>query len=427
MQVFDLSLGTIKSLILEVLRTIFCCMKNSQKGIAIGILAALSISHGLNDAMQSIISAAYPMLKNVLSLNYAEIGLVAMTFQISSSIMQPLFGYILDKRPIGWFLPVGMFCTMSGLILISLASGLHGLMLAVFVSGIGSAILHPEAAKITSLASGGKRGLAQSIFQVGGSCGHSLGPLLAALFVRDQAGMAKFACLAIISIIALFPACRWYASRLRESRGVAIRPPVSPEEEGIGKLPRRVVFFVMFILMFLVFSKNFYTVSISNYYTFYLITKFGVSIETSQTLLFVYLFSAAMGTLVGGPVGDKVGRRLVIWWSILGSAPFALILPYANFEWTIILTALIGFIISSAFSAILVYAQELMPTKVGLVSGIFFGFAFGIAGIASAILGKVADARGIDYVYQMCSFFPLLGIVAYFLPRVRTLQGMKKN
>lgn len=397
--------------------------KTDKKGFMFGILVALAAAHGLNDAMQSIISAIYPLLKSNLNLTYGEIGLIALTYQISSSIMQPLFGYVFDKKPAGWFLPVGLCCTMCGLILIAFSGGLYSVMGAVFVSGIGSSIMHPEASRITSLASGGKRGLAQSIFQVGGSTGFALGPLLAALFVREQTCVAKFAVLAILAMVSLVPACRWYSRRIA-ARETSL--PVSNAAES-GALPRRTVWFVMAILMFLVFSKNFYTVSFSNYYTFYLMSKFGVSIETSQVMLFVFLLSTALGTLVGGPVGDKYGRRLVIWWSILGSAPFALAMPYANFEWTVALSVIIGLIMSSAFSAILVYAQELLPMKVGLVSGIFFGFAFGIAGVSSAVLGKIADTTDIQFVYNLCSFFPLLGIVAYFLPRVRTIQAMKKS
>ena len=397
--------------------------KTDKKGFMFGILVALAAAHGLNDAMQSIISAIYPLLKSNLNLTYGEIGLIALTYQISSSIMQPLFGYVFDKKPAGWFLPVGLCCTMCGLILIAFSGGLYSVMGAVFVSGIGSSIMHPEASRITSLASGGKRGLAQSIFQVGGSTGFALGPLLAALFVREQTCVAKFAVLAVLAMVSLVPACRWYSRRIA-ARETSL--PVSNAAES-GALQRRTVWFVMAILMFLVFSKNFYTVSFSNYYTFYLMSKFGVSIETSQVMLFVFLLSTALGTLVGGPVGDKYGRRLVIWWSILGSAPFALAMPYANFEWTVALSVIIGLIMSSAFSAILVYAQELLPMKVGLVSGIFFGFAFGIAGVSSAVLGKIADATDIQFVYNLCSFFPLLGIVAYFLPRVRTIQAMKKS
>lgn len=397
--------------------------KTDKKGFMFGILVALAAAHGLNDAMQSIISAIYPLLKSNLNLTYGEIGLIALTYQISSSIMQPLFGYVFDKKPAGWFLPVGLCCTMCGLILIAFSGGLYSVMGAVFVSGIGSSIMHPEASRITSLASGGKRGLAQSIFQVGGSTGFALGPLLAALFVREQTCVAKFAVLAVLAMVSLVPACRWYSRRIA-ARETSL--PVSNAAES-GALPRRTVWFVMAILMFLVSSKNFYTVSFSNYYTFYLMSKFGVSIETSQVMLFVFLLSTALGTLVGGPVGDKYGRRLVIWWSILGSAPFALAMPYANFEWTVALSVIIGLIMSSAFSAILVYAQELLPMKVGLVSGIFFGFAFGIAGVSSAVLGKIADATDIQFVYNLCSFFPLLGIVAYFLPRVRTIQAMKKS
>ncbi len=401
--------------------------KKGSSGFMLGILFALSLAHGLNDAMQSLISAIYPLLKLSLDLTYGEIGLIAFTYQISSSVMQPLFGYAFDKKPAGWFLPIGLFCTMCGLILIAYAEGLFVLLVAVFISGIGSSIIHPEASRITSLASGGKRGLAQSIFQVGGSAGFSIGPLLAALFVREQECVAKFALLAVFALMALVPACIWYSKRLA-SHGAALYPlpgGSSQANSPSAGLPKRTVYTVIAILMFLVFSKNFYTVSFSNYYTFYLMSKFGVCIEDAQLMLFVFLFSAALGTLVGGPIGDKYGRRLVIWWSILGSAPFALAMPYANLQWTIVLSVIIGLIISSAFSAILVYAQELLPMKVGLVSGIFFGFAFGIAGISSAVLGKIADMTSIQFVYHLCSFFPLLGAVAYFLPRVRTIQSMK--
>ena len=393
-----------------------------------GILLALSLTHGLNDVMQSIVSAVYPLIKTNLNLTYGEIGLVALTYQISSSIMQPVFGYIFDKRPVGWFLPFGLCCTMTGLILIAYSHNLHMLMFAVFISGIGSSVVHPEASRITSLAAGGKRGLAQSIFQVGGTTGYSLAPLLAALFVREQVGIAKFSLAAVVAMVALIPACRWYSKRIKEKGSGGLEVAETEVSAKLAPtLPRKTIWFVMFILMFLVFSKNFYTVSISNYYTFYLMQKFELSVQQSQTMLFAFLFSCAVGTLCGGPIGDKYGRRLVIWWSILGSAPFALMMPYANLEWTIALSIMIGLIISSAFSAILVYAQELLPMKVGLVSGIFFGFAFGIAGVASAVLGKIADMTDILFVYKLCSFFPLLGIVAYFLPRVRTLQAMKKD
>ncbi len=401
--------------------------KDSQK-FMFGILLALALTHGLNDVMQSIVSAIYPLIKTNLNLSYGEIGLIALTYQISSSIMQPVFGYIFDKRPIGWFLPFGLLCTMTGILLIAYAQSLYAMMFAVFISGIGSSVVHPEASRITSLAAGNKRGLAQSIFQVGGTLGFSLGPLMAALFVREQEGVAKFGLAAVAAIIALIPACRWYSKRIKE-RGNSLEAAQTEESAMFAQahLPKSTIYFVMFILMFLVFSKNFYTVSFSNYYTFYLMSKFDVSVQTSQTLLFVFLFSAALGTLVGGPIGDKYGRRLVIWWSILGSAPFALIMPYASLEWTIVLSIIIGLIISSAFSAILVYAQELLPMKVGLVSGIFFGFAFGIAGISSAVLGKIADSTSIIFVYKLCSFFPLLGAVAYFLPKVRTLKAMKEK
>lgn len=399
-------------------------MQKKNSAFMFSILVSLSMAHGFNDSIQSVISAMYPVIKSEMALSYAQVGMVIFTYQISSSIMQPIFGYIMDKKPSALFLPFGMCSTMIGIAGISLSPNVYCLMASVFFSGIGSSVIHPEASKITSFASGGKRGLAQSIFQVGGSTGYALDPLLAAMFLRTQSGMIKFALLGIVALFAMLPACRWYYRRISKN---AQNASANAQQIPQATLPKRTVIFIISLLMFLVFSKNFYTSSISSYYTFYLMHKFSASVQTAQTLLFVFLFSAALGTLIGGPLGDKYGRRLVIWWSILGSAPFALLMPYANFGCTIVLSAIIGFIMSSAFSAILVYAQELMPHKVGLVSGIFFGFSFGMAGIASATLGKIADVYGIEFVYSICAFLPLLGIVAYFLPKVRTIKAMKEK
>ena len=392
-----------------------------------GILFALSLAHCLNDTMQSVISAIYPLLKANLALNFAEIGAVTLTYQISASIFQPLCGYLFDKRPNGWFLPAGLAFTMFGLLMISAADSMEMLMFAVVFSGIGSSVLHPEASRLTSMAAGGKRGLAQSIFQVGGSSGYALGPMLAAVFVSPygQRNVAIFSVCAFVAIIGLIPVCRWYSRVL--ARGRAAKAPESPADAGGKPLPKRLVYGIIFLLIFLVFTKNGYTISISNYYTFYLMQKFGVSVESSQMMLFAFLMASAIGTLLGGPIGDKIGRRLVIWWSILGAAPFALIMPYANLEWTLVLSIVIGFVMSSAFSAILVYAQELFPRRVGMISGMFFGIAFGFGGIMSAVFGGLADAFGIEFVYKITALLPLFGIVAYFLPRVRTLQAMKKR
>ena len=406
-------------------------MKNPPKRTKTlyGILLALSMAHCLNDVMQSVVSAIYPLLKANLMLNFAEIGLITLTYQMSASIFQPICGYIFDKRPNAWFLPIGLTFTMIGILMISVSSSLNMLIVAVFFSGIGSSVLHPEASRLTSMAAGKQRGLAQSIFQVGGTTGFAFGPLLAALFVSPygQQNVAIFSICAFIAIVGLIPVCKWYAKKIKFEKNR--QNDASKEQSDIDEqpLPRKLVLGILAILIFLVFTKNGYTISIANYYTFYLMDKFGVSIETSQVMLFAFLFSSALGTLLGGPIGDRIGRRLVILWSIWGAAPFALILPYANLTWTVILSILIGFIMSSAFSAIIVYAQELFPKKVGMVSGLFFGLAFGTAGIVSAGLGKIADTSGIEFVYEMMAYIPLFGFVAYFLPRVRTLQAMKKN
>lgn len=393
-----------------------------------GILLALSLAHCLNDTMQSVISAIYPLLKTNLALSFSQIGIVTLTYQISASIMQPFCGYLFDRKPNAWFLPIGLAFTMTGVLLISISNSLPMLMFAVLFSGVGSSVLHPEAAKLTSMASNMHRGLAQSIFQVGGSTGYAVGPLLAALLVSPygQQNVALFSVCAFVAIVGLIPVCRWYSQILKERKRAELSAKKKPVEDAVP-LKKGLVMTILAILIFLVFTKNAYTISISNYYTFYLMEKFGVSVETSQIMLFMFLFSAAMGTLLGGPIGDKIGRRLVIMWSIFGAAPFALIMPYANLHWTVILSMLIGFVMSSAFSAILVYAQELFPTKVGMVSGLFFGLAFGAAGILSAMFGNIADKFGIETVYVWASFVPLLGSIAYFLPKVRTLQAMKRG
>ena len=397
--------------------------QNAQK-TAFSILAVLSGAHFLNDTMQSIINAVYPLLKENLALTFSQIGIIVFTYQISSSIMQPLLGYILDKKPAPYILPIGMIFTMTGLCGIAFSGRFEMLLISIFFSGVGSSILHPEASKLASIASGGRRGLAQSVFQVGGSVGHSLGPLLAALFITPygRGNIAYFAGLALVAVFWLFPVCRWHAKKIKTAK--TGRREIAAHNKP---LPKKTIVYLMTILMFLVFSKNFYTASLSNYYTFYLIDKFSMSIGSSQIMLFAFLFASALGTLVGGPFGDKYGRRLVIWISIVGAAPFALLMPYAPLEWTFVLSMIIGFIISSAFPAILVYAQEMLPLKLGLVSGLFFGITFGFGGIASAVLGRLTDLYGIDFVYQICSFIPLAGMVAYFLPRVRDLKKLEEN
>ena len=386
-------------------------------GTTFSILIALSIAHLLNDTLQSVISAIYPLLKDSLSLSFAQIGLITLVYQISASVFQPLVGIYLDKKPNPWFLPIGMSFTLAGLLFLAFATTLPQVFLSVFLVGVGSSILHPEASRLTSLASGGKRGLAQSLFQVGGNLGGSMGPLLAALIIAPygQQHIALFAVLAVIPILAMIPICKWYR-RVLQIPGQRGRKQVAAVK---GPLSRNKTIFSLLILLILIFSKYIYMASLTNFYTFYLMHKFGVSIQNSQFYLFAFLFAAALGTLLGGPIGDRVGRKYVIWVSILGVAPFTLLMPHANLFWTCILSICIGLILSSAFSAILVYAQELLPAKLGLISGLFFGLAFGIAGVASAILGNVADSKGIEYVYEICAYMPLLGLVTYFLPNLK--------
>ena len=392
--------------------------KSQVKGtLKLGILLSLSLAHFLNDSFQSIISAIYPILKDNLMLTFTEIGFITLVYQICASVFQPAFGFLFDKKPSPWYLIIGSISTCIGLFFISFADTLFLVLISVAFVGLGSSILHPEASRLTRLASGMKHGLAQSIFQVGGNTGSSLGPLLAALIIAPygQRYVLIFAVAAFIAILLKYPIFSWYKkiiSRMKMAAEAKASVRKSP-------LSRKMVFFSFFILLILIFSKYVYMASLTNFYTFYLIEKFDVSIQQSQLFLFVFLFAIALGTFIGGPVGDRIGRKSVMWVSILGTAPFALMLPHADLLWTCVLTFFIGFILSSAFTAILIYAQELLPGKVGFVSGFFFGFAFGIAGIAAAILGSVADTTGLDYVYNICAYLPLLGVVAIFLPNDR--------
>ena len=355
-----------------------------------------------------------------MALSFVQIGFITLVYQISASVFQPLVGFYLDKKPNPWFLPIGMSFTLIGLVVLAFSGTLHQVLFSVFLVGIGSSILHPEASRLTSLASGGKRGLAQSVFQVGGNMGSSLGPLLAALCIAPygQRNIVFFALLALCAIIVMIPICRWYKRKLKALR----LNKDGMKTEVVSPLPRKKTIFSLSVLLILIFSKYVYLASITSYYTFFLIEKFDVTVRDSQFFLFAFLFASALGILLGGPVGDKVGRKYVIWVSILGAAPFSLIMPHANLLWTCILSILIGLILSSAFSAILVYAQELLPSKLGLISGLFFGLAFGIAGIASAVLGGLADKFGIEYVYQLCAYMPLLGLIAWFLPDIRKIK-----
>lgn len=393
--------------------------------ITFSILVALSLSHCLNDLLQSVVSAVYPLLKDELALSFAQIGLITLVYQLSASVFQPVTGLIFDKRPIAWSLPIGMSFTLIGIICLAYSMNLYWMLFSVFLIGLGSSVLHPEASRITFLASGGKRGLAQSLFQVGGNLGGSLGPLLVAFLVAPfgRKYVALFAIVAIIAILGMYPICRWYNKYLNQMRE---QVATTPKRVHLP-LPKGKTAFSIGILLVLIFSKYIYMASLTSFYTFYLIHKFNVSVQESQIYLFVFLVATAIGTLAGGPIGDRIGRKYVIWASILGAAPFSLLMPHATLEWTIILSFCVGFMLSSAFPAILLYAQELLPTKLGMISGLFFGFAFGVAGVASAVLGGVADKFGINTVYDICAYMPLLGLVTYFLPNLKKENNIKKE
>lgn len=380
------------------------------------ILFSLSLAHLCNDAFQSVIPAVYPILKENLVLSFAQIGLITLVYQICASVFQPVFGVVFDKRPSIWYLPLSSMSTAVGLALLAYAGTFPAVLVAVAFVGLGSSVLHPEASRLTHFASGGKHGLAQSIFQVGGNLGGSLGPLLAALIIAPygQHYIVIFAVLAFATIYLKRPITKWYKEKIEDKLH---KKEVTVEVPSI-RLSRGKIVFSLTILLLLVFSKYVYMASLTNFYTFYLMGKFGVTAQQSQFYLFAFLFAVALGTLLGGPVGDRMGRKFVIWVSILGAAPFALLMPHANLLWTCVLSIVIGLVLSSAFSAILVYAQELLPSKLGLVSGFFFGVMFGIAGIAAAVLGDIADAKGIEYVYNFCAYMPLMGCVAFFLPGV---------
>jgi FSR family fosmidomycin resistance protein-like MFS transporter len=395
-------------------------MKQTTVAPSIGILLTLSILHGLNDALQSAVTASYPLLKDDLTLSFSQIGLITLTYQISASVFQPIIGLFYDRRPYVWSLPVGSGFTLVGFISLAFSTTLWWAMCSVFMVGIGSSTLHPEASRLTSIASGGKRGFAQSLFQVGGNLGGAVGPLLVAFLAAPYGRqyISFFSVLPFIAIIVAIPVCRWYKNRLRLIKQERTTMKVRTE----SPLPVKTVGFSIAILLVLIFSKYVYLSSLSSYYTFYLIEKFGVGIQESQIYLFVFLGATAIGTMIGGPVGDIIGRKYVIWVSILGVAPFTLLMPHVDLFWTVVMSFFIGLILSSAFPAILLYAQELLPYKLGLVSGLFFGFAFGIAGIASAILGKMADLHGIGTVYQICAYMPLLGIITWFLPNLKTVK-----
>ena len=391
-------------------------MPVAENSTDFGILGAISASHFLNDMIQSLIFAIYPVLQSGFDLSFAQIGMITLTYQITASLLQPAVGLYTDRNPLPYSLPIGMGFTLLGLLLLSVAPTFPLLLLAAGLVGMGSSVFHPESSRVARMASGGRHGLAQSVFQVGGNMGSSLGPLLAAWIIvpRGRSSVAWFSLAALLAIFLLLKVSHWYKLHRHGVRG---KPQARRADQPI--LSRAKIFWSLLILGLLIFSKYFYLSSLSSYYTFYLINKFGLSVQNSQIHLFIFLAAAAAGTFIGGQLGDKFGRKYVIWFSILGVAPFTLLLPYVNLFWTSILTVIIGFILSSAFSAILVYAQELLPGKVGMVSGLFFGFAFGMGGIGSAVLGILADHTSIYYVFKVCAFLPLIGLITGFLPDIR--------
>ena len=382
----------------------------ARAGTALGVLAAVSSSHFLNDLIQSLLPSIYPILKSNYALDFGQIGLLTFTYQLTASLLQPRVGAYTDRRPLPYSLPFGMGFTLCGLLLLSQAGSFPMLLLAAALIGTGSSIFHPESSRIARLASGGRHGFAQSFFQVGGNAGSALGPLLAAFLIlpHGQGALAWVSVLALVGIVLLTRVGMWYARRAK--------PKAARVVVAAATLPKRQVIIAVGVLLALIFSKYFYLISLSNYYTFYLIEKFHVSTQSAQIHLFYFLGAVALGTLVGGPIGDKVGRKWVIWVSILGVLPFSLLLPHVDLFWTALLTVVIGLILSSAFSAILVYATELLPGNVGMIAGMFFGFAFGMGGIAAAVLGEVADHKGIEYVYQICAWLPAIGLLTAFLP-----------
>jgi len=378
------------------------------------ILFSIAFAHLLNDMLQAVIPSVYPILKDSYQLSFTQIGLITFAYQMAASILQPFVGFYTDKKPQPYSQIYGMLFTLCGIVLLSFAHHFYIIIISVILVGIGSSIFHPEASRISFLASGGKRGLAQSVFQLGGNAGTAIGPLLVALLVvpNDQRYILIFVIIATIALFVLRHIAIWYDNHLtlRSKKKVEIILP---------DLSKNKIIISVIILLVLIFSKFFYMASMSSYFTFYLIEKFSLSVQDAQFHLFLFLASCAVGTLLGGPLGDKFGRKYVIWFSVLGAAPFALMLPYADLFWTGILSVVIGIIISSAFPAILVYAQELLPKKLGMVSGLFYGFAFGMGGLGSALLGYTADHIGIERVYQICAFLPLIGIIALFLPNLK--------
>ncbi|MGV6872888.1 MFS transporter [Pseudochelatococcus sp. B33] len=378
------------------------------------VIAAISVCHMLNDIMQALFTSMYPIFKDEFSLNFIQIGILTLAFQCTASLLQPLVGMYTDKHPMPYSLPVGMAFTFCGLLLLAVAHDYPLLVLAACLIGIGSSVFHPEASRVARLAAGARPGLSQSLFQVGGNFGTAVGPLLAAFIVlpRGQGSVGWFSLVALVAMVILSRVSIWYGSYRRAQAG---RPKPARQHH----LPRRTVVVGIVVLCLLTFSKNVYMASISSYYMFYLIETFDVSVRDAQLFLFLFLGAAAAGTVIGGPIGDRFGRKLVLWVSVLGALPFSLLLPFADLFWTAVLSVLIGGIIASSFPAIVIFAQELVPGKVGMISGLFFGLAFGMGGLGAAVLGAVADVRGIAFVYQICAFLPAIGLLVVFLPDIR--------
>ena len=394
---------------------IFALKESFKKNPGLSVLISISLCHFCNDTIQSLLPAIYPILKESYQLTFSQIGLITLAFQLTASLLQPIIGYFTDKKPQPYSLSLGMGFTLCGLLVLSLASSFYMILFGAMIVGTGSSIFHPEASRIARFASKGKYGFAQSIFQVGGNIGSAAGPLLAAFIIlpHGQVSISWFSALTLLGIFVLFHIGSWYkAAHLNTIAKVAINKKIL--------VSKKEIVISIAVLISLIFSKFFYTASINSYYTFYLIETFGVSVKSAQIHLFIFLASVALGTMIGGFVGDRFGRKTVIWISILGATPFTILLPYTNLFWTEILSVVIGVIISSAFSGILVYAQELIPGRVGMVSGLFFGLAFGMASIGAAVLGKLADLTSITYVYHVCSYLPLIGLLTWFLPNIES-------
>jgi len=399
--------------------------RNIEPATIFPILVAISFCHLLNDMVQSLITAIYPILKSSFHLDFAQVGLITLTYQMTASLLQPVVGFYTDLRPKPFSLPIGMSFTLVGLVLLSRAPNFPLLLVASALVGVGSSVFHPESSRVARMASGGQHGLAQSIFQVGGNVGATLGPLLAAFIVlpRGQHSLGWFSIASLLSLLVLTVVSGWYKTNISTNKAESRATKV---ESHLPVSSRKVALSIA-ILICLLFSKAFYQASLTSYYTFYLISKFHMSVQNAQIHLFVFWGSIAAGALIGGPVGDRIGRKYVIWGSILGVLPFTLMLPYANLFWTVILIIAIGFILSSSFSAIVVYAQELVPGRVGTMSGISFGFSFGLGGLGAALLGQLADMTSIYFVYRVCSFLPAIGLLTVFLPNLEKAKPGKQK